>query len=282
MRTDEDQVVRNVLGRMAEDAPDPLDYEHLGVIRARPVPQRSRLKGALGTLAVVSVVALAIALGNLSAPESAAVPASDQSLFLVPTWIPDGLDLAEGEILDANGATTSSFDEAAGTQLEYLTAGADSWVGGDQVLIVETRDLLATTVATLEQEEIVCADHADTEACRIQLSESGCWGVAAIEAGELNPSACREAITEATTQSLGEKAILSSSETTVRGKPAFVLVLEVPTEEDFVEESTLVTVFEGGGIISSVVVYGFDRDTALAVSESLNRGNAEDYAKQTS
>lgn len=282
MRTDEDQVIRDVLGRMAEDAPDPLDYEHLGVIRARPVPQRSRLKGALGAVAAVSLVALAIALDNLSAPESAAVPASDQSLFLVPTWIPDGLDLAEGEILDANGATTSSFDEAAGTQLEYLTAGADSWVGGDQVLIVETRDLLATTVATLEQEEIVCADHADTEACRIQLSESGCWGVAAIEAGELNPSACREAITEATTQSLGENAILSSSETTVRGKPAFVLVLEVPTEEDFVEESTLVTVFEGGGIISSVVVYGFDRDTALAVSESLNRGNAEDYAEQTS
>jgi hypothetical protein len=82
--------------------------------------------------------------------------------------------------------------------------------------------------------------------------------------------------------SLGENALLSSAETTVRDKPAFVLVLEVPTEEDFVEESTLVTVFEGGGIISSVVVYGFDPDTALAVSESLNRGNAEDYAEQTS
>jgi len=267
---------------MAGDAPDPLDYEHLGVIRAQPAPQRSRLKGALGAAAAVSVVALAIAVGNLSSAETAAGPASDQSLFLIPTWIPDGLELAEGEVFDANGATTSNLEEAAGTELEYLAVGADSWVGGDQVVIVGTRDLLATTAATLEQEEIICTDHADTEACRTQLSESGCWGVAAIEAGELNPSACRQAITEATMLSLGENALLSSAETTVRDKPAFVLVLEVPTEEDFFEESTLVTVFEGGGIISSVVVYGLDRDTALEVAESLNGENAQDYAEQTS
>jgi hypothetical protein len=279
MSTDSDQIIRDVLGRMAADAPDPLDYEHLGAIRARPAPQGSRLKVAIGAVAAVS---LAIVVGNVSSAETAAEPSSDQSLLLVPTWLPDGLYLAEGEVFNANGATTSNLDEAAGTQLEYLTVGADSWVGGDQVVVVGTNDVLATTAATLEQAEIICTNHADTKACRTQLSESACWGLAAIETGELDPAACRQAITDAKTQTLGENALLNSAETTVRDKPAFVLVLEVPTDEDFVEESTQVYVFEGGGIISSVVVYGFDRDTALDVAESLNEENAEHYAERTS
>ncbi|MGB8362446.1 MAG: hypothetical protein WCE80_13690 [Acidimicrobiia bacterium] len=264
MRTDEDQVIRATLGRMADEAPDPLEYEALGAIRARPLPADQSTKLIFGAVAVVALVALTVFLGNISSTDPAATPA-EPSVLLIPGWVPDGLHLVEGEIFDANGDATTNLADAEGTQLEYLVAGASTWVGGDQVVIVGTNDVLAANAASN-------SDQAGSE----------CWGEAAVESGELDPAVCTQVITDAKKQVHGADALLSSSAVAVRGKPAFVALLEVPTGEELVEESVQVYVFEGGGVISSVVVYGYDQETALKVAESLESVSPQDYTMRTS
>ncbi len=56
MKTDSKEIVRDVLGRMADEAPDPLDYSQLVTVQATSLPSRRRFSGALVALGAFAVV----------------------------------------------------------------------------------------------------------------------------------------------------------------------------------------------------------------------------------
>ena len=56
MKTDSREIVRDVLGRMADEAPDPLDYNQLEMLPAASPPSRRRLSGAVVALGAFAAV----------------------------------------------------------------------------------------------------------------------------------------------------------------------------------------------------------------------------------
>ncbi|MCH7670488.1 MAG: hypothetical protein IIC71_15000, partial [Acidobacteria bacterium] len=129
MSSSERQIVREVLASMVAEAPPPIDFENLSdvrVVQTSNRPRRSPLIAALVGFATVAVVlGGVIAVAQRSTTDTgAAGSVSDATIFLVPTAIPDDLELSVAE---------ASPDGTGSTQI-FLPPGQTTWAEGDRVV----------------------------------------------------------------------------------------------------------------------------------------------------
>ena len=288
MRADSKEIVRDVLGRMGDEAPDPLDYSELESTHVVPPLIRRRPPGALVALAAfATVIAIFAVAAIVDRPSSDGAISSSvgATVFLVPDVIPDGLDLVIAEVLDAGGASTDDLDEAAGTGLSYLPPGQTGWRGGDRAVLIMATDLIARTSELLQSDTLECFELVNGEMvaknpvnCRAEISQSACSGLASIEAEKLNVSACRDNFIEGITNTLGDDdASVVSTESTIRGKPSFVVEVTFTADNGLTDQAVYVMTHEGAGVMSYVTVHQFDLATALRIAEGLRAVASDEF-----
>lgn len=290
MNTTDERVLRDVLGRMADEAPEPVGFDELGVLEPQHVgssPPAARIHRPVSviTLAVIATVVL-VGVGALffaTGPDSPAASGTG-NVLMVPTHTPEDLTLSHASMWKADGNSTKDPEQAVTTSLVYLPPGQQTWGEGDRFLTIDVDDRFAV----LQRDELICYEDVEgkvqleSETCRRQFEESECSGLAPMREGHLDPAACiREAIEglgrlqEAPPQGLGYLGDdeVTFTELTVRGKPALLGEIE--------GHSFSVMTFEGGGVVSTVTGQQIDRDFVLRVAEGLQPATADGYATFT-
>lgn len=276
MNTREKHVLRDVLGRIGDEAPDAVPFDELDVLDLRPASRKPH-SFTLWVVAGAVLVALG-AVSLFSATPKAPVATPDEGIFLVPSFIPEDLTLNEAVMSDADGYTTEESSEAIAASMTYLLPGESKWVEGDRALIIHSEDRLAQVEAVLARDEVECFEtidgeevSVDPETCRNQVESSLCSGSDAIEARSLNTEQCIRELA-------GSDSTLSASveETTIRGNPA-VLIEQANTVSGIEHHSYTVAVFEGGPVLTTVTGHQLQRDVVLRVAESLRPASAAGF-----
>lgn len=288
MSTADKRVLRDVLGHMADEAPEPVGFEELGVIelqerRTAPLAAWIKRPVSVMTVAVLATVVLAGVGALVFANDSASPPVpSTGTVLLVPTHIPEDMTLSHASMWNFRGDGTNDPEDAVTTSLVYLPPGQETWgEEGDRFVTIDVDDRFAI----MERDHLICYEDdelevpIESEDCRRQLEESECSGLAPMREGRLDASACiREAIEGA--QRLQEdppqgmehldEADVTFTELAIRGKPALLAEIE--------GHSVSVTTFEGGGVVSTVNGQVVDREAVLELAEGLQPATPDRYA----
>lgn len=239
MSSSERQIVREVLASMVAEAPPPIDFENLSdvrVVQTSDRPRRSPLIAALvGFATVVVVLGGVIGVAQRSTTDTGtAGSVSDATIFLVPTAIPDDLELSVAEV----------WPDGTGSTQIFLPPGQTTWAEGDRVVNINVTDSVKMAEASGIETNPWTADDATVFAdLRQQL---------------------------VTTYA---ESRLTFDQTTIRNKPALVLERVTTLYENTISEVTDVAigvvVLEGNGIISEVDTHQVARDVVIAIAESL-------------
>lgn len=286
-RTDE-RALRDVLGRMADEAPEPVGFEELGAIglqereSATPAAWVQRPVSVM-TVAVVAIFVLAGVGALVFSNDSASPPVPESgTVLLVPTQTPEDMTLSHASMWNVRGDGVEDPEDAVTTSLVYLPPGQESWGGEDESYVTVDVD---DRFAMFEREHLICYEDdesevpIDSETCRRQLEQSECSGLTPMQQGRLDAAACiREAIEnlqrlkEDPPQGMEHLADteVTFTELAIRGKPALLIEAE--------GQSVSVTIFEGGGVVSSVAGPTFDREAVLELAEGLQPATADRYA----
>jgi hypothetical protein len=274
VNTREEHVLRDVLGRIGDKAPDAVPFDELDVLDLRPA---SRKPHSL-TLWVAAAAVFVGAVSLFSATPKAPVAAPDEGILMVPSFIPENLTLNEAVMSDADGYSTEESSEAIAASMTYLLPEESTWVEGDRALIIHSEDRLAQVEAVLARDEVECfqtidgeEEPVDPETCRNQVESSPCSGSDAIEARSLNTEQCIQELARS-------DSTLSASfeEITIRGNPA-VLIEQANTVSGVEHYSYTVAVFEGGPVLTTVTGHQLQRDVVLRVAESLRPATAAEF-----
>lgn len=287
MRTTDKRMLKDVLGRIADEAPEPVGFEELGVIELQErgsAPRAAWVQRPVGVMTVAVLVTFVLAgVGALVFAHNSASPPAPNSdtVLLVPTHIPGDMTLYRASMWTVGGNGTNDPEEAVTTSLVYLPPGQETWGEDDRFVTIDVDDRFAI----LERDHLICyADDElqvpiESETCRRQLEESECSGLAAMREGRLEPVACiREAIEgwerlqENPPQGMDylNDTGVTFTELTVRGKPALLAEIE--------DHSVSVMTFEGGGVVSTVTGQLVDRETVLELADGLQPATTDQYA----
>lgn len=241
MSSNETQIVRDVLATMVADAPPPIEFEDLAETRLAPITNRKRISAPVAALAGFAVV-LAIVGGVIAAtrPAQPSPAAAQATIFLLPTAMPDDLELYRAEVWSDGNATSQV----------YLPPGETTYAEGDRVVNIDVTDSVRMAQGEgVDPTELLNADAPSTLfASLIEIQE--------------------------TTYPDSE---LSFEETTIRGKPA-LLVERITTIGQITDIAIGVVVIEGNGIITGVDTHQVDRQDAIAIAEGLRATTAETFA----
>ncbi len=286
MSTTDERGLKDVLGRMADEAPEPVAFDELGVVELQ---ERGSGSWAAWVQRPVSVMAVAVFATFVLAGVGALVFANDAAsppvpdtgtVLLVPTHIPGDMALSHASMWNVDGNGTNDPEDAVTTSLVYLPPGQETWGEGDRFVSIDINDRFAI----LERDHLICYEDdelevpIESETCRRLHEESECSGLTAMREGRLDAAACiREAIEGA--QQLQDdppqgmedldEADVTFTELTVRDKPA--LVAEIG------DHSVSVMTFEGGGVVSTVNGRLVDRETVLELAEGLEPATPDRY-----
>lgn len=288
MSTTDKRVLRDVFGRMADEAPEPVGFEELGVIelQERGSPPRAawaQKPVSVMTMAVFAIFVLAGVGALVFANDSASPPVPDTgTVLLVPTHIPEDMTLSHASMWNGRGDGTNDPEDAVTTSLVYLPPGQETWGSeGERYVTIDVDDRFAM----LERDHLICYEDdelevpIDSETCRRQLEQSECSGRTPIQQGRLDADACiREAIEnmqrfqEDPPQGMEQLADtdVTFTEITVRDRPALLAEVE--------GQSVSVTTFEGGGVVSSVTGPQLDREAVLELAEGLQPATPDRYS----
>jgi hypothetical protein len=288
MSTTDKRVLREVLGRMADEAPEPVGFEELGVIELQEGGSAPRAKWIqrpvnVMTVAVLATIVLAGVGALVFANDPASPPVPDTgTVLMVPTNTAEGMTLSHASMWNGNGDGTNDPVDAVTTSLVYLPPGQETWGGdGERFVTIDVDDRFAM----LERERLICYQDdeldvpIDSETCRRQLEESKCSGLAAMREGRLDAAACiREArenlqrLQEDPPQGMEHLSDtdVTFTELAIRGKPALLAEIEGLSVE--------VTTFEGGGVVSTVTGLLLDREVVLEVAEGLQPVTPDRYS----
>jgi hypothetical protein len=274
VKTIENEILKGVLARIGNEAPDPVKFEELGGIRVHPDPGRSSRtskRNPVWIIAIGATLMLAL-LGVLTFAGRPLPPAGESGadIYFWPTQVPTELSLASAELLGIDGLPTHDPAEAVSTTITYLPSGEITWHDGARVLIVHSEDLLAQMRALLARDEVQCVQTIDGEdssidpaACRQQLESSQCMGLQRQAENRLDPSACISEMANA-----ADDRDMSFQEISVRGRPA--LLAEGTITRSGVEDQVIsIVVFEGGPVVTTIDGHQLDRDTVLSVARGL-------------
>lgn len=288
MSTTDERVLRDILGRMADEAPEPVGFEELGVIELQERGLAPRAAWVQRPVSVMTVAVFAIfvlvGVGALVfANDSASPPVPDSgTVLLVPTHIPEDMRLSHASMWNFRGDGTNDPEDAVTTSLVYLPPGQETWgEEGDRFVTIDVDDRFAI----MERDHLICYEDdelevpIESETCRRQLEESECSGLAAMREGRLDAAACiREAIEGA--QRLQEnppqgmdhldESSVTLTELTIRGRPALLAEIE--------GHSVSLITFEGGGVVSTVNGQLVDREAVVELAEGLQPATPDRYA----
>lgn len=252
MNIDEKQVVRDVLASMIADSPPPTDFENLTrlqTVQRIERPSRSPLVATLAgfviALAVIGgVVAIAQRPATLSISPGSG---SAATIFMVPTVMPDDLELAVADVWTDGYSTTQSF----------LLPGRTGWVEGDRVVNINITNMLEQAGDDTEVRDLLAGD----------------------------PEAFFEVLRQQTKDSYSDSQ-LTFERITVRGRPALVVerttTVNPNTPNGPLDVAIGVIVLEGDGILSEIDSHQIARDVAIAIAESLTPMSAEDFESYAS
>ena len=287
MSTSEQRVLRGVLGRMADEAADPVEFEQLGVLelqRRAPAQRTSWLQSPVSVLSVAVFATVVIAgVGALVFADDFASPSvpDDGTVLMMPTHVPDDMTLADASMWTVDGPGTNDPEDAVTTNLVYLPPGQETWDEGERFVTIDVNDRFSI----MDRDRLICYEDdelevpIESELCRRQFEESECSGLTPMRDGRLNSEACiREAIDGVQRfqddPPLGMEYLvendLTFTEITIRGKPALLADIE--------GHSVSVMTFEGGGVVSTVTGQLVDRETTLRIAEGLQPASVERYA----
>ncbi len=240
MTSRHDQIIREVLATMVDDAPPHIEFEDLAETRLAQPPKRRRTTAPVAALAGFAVV-LALVGGVIAAtrPTEQHVGGAEATIFMLPTVIPDDLELYLAEVRsDVNG-----------TSQIYLPPGETSYAEGDRVVNINITD----SVKTAQANDIDTTDLLNADASTIL-------------------TAVKENVATFYTESE-----LSFEETTIRGRPA--LVVRRVTRIGVTTDTAIgVVVVEGNGIMTEVDTHQVDRQTVIAIAEGLRSTTPEAFA----
>lgn len=289
MSATDERVLKDILGRMADEAPDPVGFEEIGVLQLRhggsPPAAPTKRPASVVILAAIATLAL-VGVGALVFATQPGSPfASDAgNVLLVPTHTPEDLTLSHASMWGANGSPTRDPEEASTTSLVYLLPGETTWDRDDRFLTIDVDDRLAF----LERDTLICyeddalEERIESETCRRQLQESECFGLGPLREGDLDVAACIDELIESR-QRLQENAPqdpaypadtgITFTEITVRGKPAILAEVE--------GHSVSIMTFEGRGVVSTVTGQLTDQEAVLRVAQGLQPATADGYATFT-
>jgi hypothetical protein len=241
MNSTETQIVRDVLATMVDEAPPPIAFEDLTETRLVRTTDRRRISAPLAALAGFAVV-LAVVGGFIAAtrPTQQSPATAEATIFLLPTTMPDDLELHLAEV-HSNGNATSQV---------YLPPGETTYAEGDRVVNINVND----SVRMAQAGGIDTSDLLDADASTIFAS--------VIESVE----------------TVYTDSELSFEETTIRGRPA-LLVQRVATVGEITDTAIGVVVIEGNGIITEVDTHQVDRQVVIAIAEGLTATTAEAFAE---
>lgn len=252
MKTDEQHAVRDVLASMIAEAPPPTDFKNLRqlqVVHTVDRPNRSpvvaMLAGFVIALAVVgAVVAVAQRPASVSISPGSGAAAT---IFMVPTVMPDDLELAVADVWTDGYSTTQSF----------LLPGRTGWVEGDRVVNINITNMLEQAGDDTEVLDLLAGD----------------------------PEAFFEVLRQQTKDSYSDSQ-LTFERITVRGRPALVVerttTVNPNTPNGPIDVAIGVIVLEGDGILSEVDSHQIARDVAIAIAESLIPMSAEGFESYAS
>lgn len=277
MNTRERHVIREVLGRMGDEAPRPVRFDELDVVELRPQTNPRRRPAVVWTAAAVVVALIGLFAFLTSGPQSP-IASTDNGIFFVPTLVPDQLTVSQATMSGTDGFSTNEPNAAIASNLTYLLPGKSNYVEGDQALIISSEDWLAQTEALLTRDELECSQtvdgaevEVDAETCRQSIEGSQCSGLSAIGTGTLDANQCKaEILTDAR---FGEGQV---EEITVRSHPA-VIIEQTRTVSGVDDHSYSVVVFEGGPVVTTVTGHQLDRTTVLRVAEGLQPASATEF-----
>lgn len=288
MSTTDKRVLREVLGRMADEAPEPVGFEELGVIglqerrSASPRTEWIRRPVSVMTVAVLATIVLAGVGALVFTNESASPPVPDTgTVLLIPSDSPQGMTLFQSSMWNVNGDGTNDPEDAVTTGLVYLPLGQESWGGeGERFVTIDVDDRFAI----FERDHLLCYEDdelevaIDSDTCRRQLEDSECSGLAPMQRGRLDAHACireaREGLRQLPSDPPQGAEYLSDNEVTltelvVRGRPALLAEIQ--------GHSVSVMTFEGGGVVSTVTGQQLDREVVLQVAEGLQPATRDGY-----
>lgn len=271
MKTSEKEIVRSVLGRMADEAPDPVAFEELGAVLIRPDQPVRDTRSTSGVVGLVAAAFLLVAVAVFFSATTEEPASTQNGVLLLSTDIPDDLTLAHATMWNVQRTPVQDPGLAAATYLEYWLPGKQMALETDRTLTIDVEDRLSDVEARLERDTIRCGPSAEGEeinpdACRQLYEDSECFGLARIREGQLNPEACINELTE------GMGGAGQFTETEVRDKPALIVELSETN-------SMSVMVFEGGGIISTVTGRHIDQEDILRVAAGLEPATPSEYAQ---
>lgn len=286
MSTTDKRALREVLARMADEAPQPVGFEELGAIglqegsRSAPRAKWIQRPVSVMTVAVLATVVLAGIGALVFADDTASSPVPDTgTVLLIPTNIPEDVTLSHASMWNVRGDGTEDPEAAVTTSLVYLPPSQETWGGeGERYVTIDVDDRFAI----FERDHLICYEDdelevpIDSETCRRQIEQSECFGLAAMQEGRLNADACiGEAIDGAqrlqddSPQGLDDTGV-KFTELTVRGRPALVAEIE--------DHSISVVTFEGGGVVSTVTGQLLDREVVLEFAQGLQPATPDRYA----
>ncbi len=237
----QDQIIREVLATMVDDAPPLIEFENLAGTRLAQTPERRRVTAPVAVLAGFAVV-LALVGGVIAAtrPADQQVGAAEATIFLLPTVIPDDLELYISEVW-ADGNATSQI---------YLPPGETTFVEGDRVVnIIVTDSVKMTQAEGIDTTDLL---NADASAIFTAVKES--------------------------TATVYTDSELSFEEVTIREKPALVL-RRITSIGETTDTAIGVVVIEGNGIITEVDTHQVDRDVVIAIAGGLRSATPEAFAE---
>ncbi|NOX24212.1 MAG: hypothetical protein GXP36_14135, partial [Actinobacteria bacterium] len=168
MKTDEQHAVCDVLASMIAEAPPPTDFENLNqlqVVRTVDRPNRSPLVATLaGFVIALAVVGTVVAV--VQRPASVSIsPGSGAAatIFMVPTVVPDDLELAVADVWTDGYSTTQSF----------LLPGRTGWGEGDRVVNINIINMVEQAGDDTEVRDLLAGDPAAFfEAFRQQIEDT--------------------------------------------------------------------------------------------------------------
>lgn len=271
---------------MADEAPEPVGFEELGVIELQkgsaPRAPSVRKPVSVMTMAVLATVVLA-GVGALVSTSDSASPTVPYAgtVLMEPTHVLEDMTLAHATMSTVDGPITNDPEVAVTTSLVYLPPGQETWDEGDRFVTVGVDDRFAI----LERDRLICYEDdelqvvIESERCRRQLGESECSGLTPMRDGRLDSAACvaeaiesMERFQEDPPQGMEYlvDADVSFAEIAVRGRPALLVEIE--------DHSVSIMTFEGGGVVSTVNGQLVDREAVLELAEGLQPVTADRYA----
>ncbi len=240
MSSTQNQIIREVLATMVDDAPPPIEFENLTETRLVQTPDRRRTTAPVAALAGFAVM-LAIVGGVIAAtrPTEPPVGAAEATIFLLPTVIPDDLELYAAEVWSDGNATSQI----------YLPPGETTYAEGDRVVNINVTD----SVKMAQAEGIDTTDllNADASTMFANLAEL--------------------------LKTVYTDSELTFEEITIRGRPALVLQ-RVTSIGETTDTAIGVVVVEGDGIMTEVSTHQVSRDVVIAIAEGLQSATPEAFA----